>query len=453
MPQNTSKAARRAAAILVTAGLLVAGASACGDPDKDTPTDSATQGQVTWWGWTPAEQVIADTYINAFNEEYPDIEVTFKQVGLADYQSVMRPALASDQGPDLFGIAPGVTYGLFAQFGSDMTAAIEEALGSDWKSKLLLTAADPLIDENGELKAVPVGLNYAGPVWINQEMFDRYGLEPPTTFDEWVDVCAEFKAQGAGCFVHGAQDAAFNRDIIQAIADTIKPGLFADVLAGEEDWTQPEIIQAFAAWERMFSDGIMEDGAQGVTHYPDANNMFLSQQYAMIQMGQWYAQYATKAVMVPAIEGAGVSNPEPFTVVPIAFPAAYEDGTPGAWFGAADYGLAVSKKARNPKAATTFAIWLTTSAKGQQLVADQLNNIPALASVSTDWQAAGLVNPDVQREPIEELIGECKQSTEGRGMEHDPAVIDSLGQAASAVAAGEQSPADAVEWLQETLQG
>lgn len=423
------------------------------NPSSAVSGDSATAGEVTWWGWTPAEQAIANAYIEAFNKQYPNITVTFKQVGLGDYQSVMRPALASDQGPDLFGIAPGVLFGLYAQFGIDMAPAVENALGPDWKSQLLLTAADPLIDDEGQLKAVPVGLNFAGPVWINQELFDKYNLQPPTTMDEWVQVCQAFKSHDVGCFVHGAQDAAFNRDVLQAIADTIKPGLFADALAGKEQWTQPELVKTFETWKRMFTDGIMEDGAQGVTHYPDANNMFLSQKYAMIQMGQWYAQYATEAVMIPAIQGAGVSNPQPFTVVPIPFPAADANGTPGAWFGAADYGLAVNAKSHHLEAATTFAIWLTTSADGQQLVANQLNNIPALTSITTDWVAAGLVNPDVQKAPIEALIAQCKNSTEGRGMEEDPAVIDDLGQAASAVAAGDQTPEQAVEWLQMTLQG
>jgi ABC-type glycerol-3-phosphate transport system substrate-binding protein len=448
----TRRSRRLLGGVAVLACTLAGGLTACGGGDE-TVEDSATAGEVTWWGWTPAEEVIANTYIETFNKEYPDIKVTFKQVGLADYDSVMRPALASDQGPDLYGIAPGVTFGQFAQFGIDLMPAMVELLGEDWKSKLLLTAADPLIDEAGALKAAPVGINFAGPVWINQDLFDQYGLEPPTNFDEWVEVCAAFKAQGQGCYVHGAQDAAFNRDVIQSISDTINPGLMAKALAGEEPWNQPDLVATFEAWKRMFDEGIMEEGALGVTHYPDAHNKFLAQDYAMIAMGQWYGQYAVESILIPAIEGAGVSNPEPFTVVPILFPAANDQATPGAMFGAADYGLAVNAKSKHQKAATTFALWLATSPNAQQVVANALNNVPALASIQIDWEAAGLVNLAVQQGPIEQMIETCKTTTEGRGMEHDPAVIDSLGQAASNVAAGNQTPEEALEWLQATLQG
>lgn len=91
------------------------GITACGGGTTSPPaSDSANSGAISWWGWTPAEKVIADSYITAFNKEYPDIKVTFKQVGLNDYLAIMRPALASSQGPDLFGIAPGVFFGQYS---------------------------------------------------------------------------------------------------------------------------------------------------------------------------------------------------------------------------------------------------------------------------------------------------------------------------------------------------
>ena len=35
----------------------------------------ATKGTINWWGWTPTDDAIADTYIKAFNKVYPNIKV------------------------------------------------------------------------------------------------------------------------------------------------------------------------------------------------------------------------------------------------------------------------------------------------------------------------------------------------------------------------------------------
>ena len=444
---------RRTVAATALLGTTVLVLAACSSGSAAPADDSATSGEISWWGWTPAEKVIADSYIAEFNKDFPDIEVTFKQLGLGDYQAIMRPALASNEGPDVFNIAPGVLFGQFSQFGIDLTPAMEETLGADWKDLLVPAAIEPLTDSEGELKAAAVGFVYAGPLWINKDLFDEYGLTPPTTIDEWIDVCAEFQSHDVGCFVHGAQDEGFNRDMFQAIADTINPGLFVRAAAGEAEWTDPDLVEAMEIWKSLFDDGVMQPGALGTRHYPDANNEFLAQKYAMIQMGQWYGQYATESVMIPAIQGAGVADAQTFTVLPIPFPVASATGTSGSLFGAADYGLAVNAKSKSKNAATTFALWLATSENGQQMVANALNNIPALKSAEIDWDAAGLVNPEVQKEPIEALIALAKQSTEGRGLEADPQIITSVSQAATSVAEGQATPEEAMQTLQTQLQG
>ena len=45
-------------------------------------------------------------------------------------------------------------------------------------------------------------------------------------------------------------------------------------------------------------------------------------------------------------------------------------------YGDADFGLAVSTKSQHQAAAETFVKWMTTTKAGQQVVANQLNDIP-----------------------------------------------------------------------------
>jgi raffinose/stachyose/melibiose transport system substrate-binding protein len=396
-------------ALGLSASLGLATAAAA-DPSAPAPT-----GNITWWGWTPdannAAALIAD-----FNKEYPGITVTFVSKPIDSYDSVLGPAITSSEGPDVFNVAPGSANGGVATFGPgaiDMTPAIEAALGSDWKDKVAAAGVDPMTVD-GQLVGLSAGAVYSGWLWINQDIFDKYGLTAPTTMDEWKSVCATLKANGQGCFVQGAAQWAFDMDTFEAISDNIEPGLYAQATQGQVPWTDPRFVQAMGIWKSLFDEGIMQDGAIGLQQYPDANNAFMSEQYAMVMMGTWYTQYAVKDSMIAAMTAAGVSNPTPFTITPVPFPDLAGTGKTGSMYGDADYGLAVSAKSTQQDAATTFATWLTTSENGQQAVANTLNQIPALKGIGAQWDQISLVNPDKQQAALQAYQKAASDSTEPR---------------------------------------
>lgn len=441
-----SKVSRSIAIVAVTglATVALGGCSSSGGGAGDG--GSATSGTVDWWGWTP-EQAVADEYIAAFNEEYPDITINFRQLTIDGYEAAIRPALASNTGPDLFDIAPGAQFVQFGPNGVDLTEQVVESLGDDWEDKLAPIGVAGLTDEEGALRGIPIGSTFAGPVWINQTIFDEQGLTPPTTVDEWVSVCESLEAADIGCFVQGASQVAFDQDTIQAISDTINPGLFTKATRGEAEWTDPDLVEAFATWQRLFDEGIMQEGALGAQQYPDANNQFMSQEYAMVMMGTWYMQFTRPNNMSIAIEAAGVGDAQPFEMTPIPFPAATNSGTPGAMFGDANYGLVVNSKADARNAASTFAVWMGTSEKGQQIVANALNDIPSLTSVSPEWDAIELVNPDVQRPKLQELYESAAEVTDNRLLPNSN-LADAIGVAATTLAAGEVTAEEALQTLQ-----
>jgi raffinose/stachyose/melibiose transport system substrate-binding protein len=409
---------------------------------------SATSGNITWWGWTPTT-VGAATYIKAFNKVHPNIHVTFKEITIAGWDAALRPALAAaGVGPDVFDIAPGA--GL-AEYGTDavnLAPAVAKTLGSDWKSKLALIGPTGLTTSTGSLAALPIGSTFAGNLWINQDLFAKYGLTPPTTLASWAHVCSVFKSHGVGCFVQGAGQVAFNQDTLQEISDSIAPGAFTKMEKKQLPWTSPVFVKALTIWKELFTDGIMEPGALGLQQYPDANNDFLSGKYAMVMMGTWYMQYATKAGMAPAIAGAGVANPKPFTMVSIPFPNVGGGSNPATMFGDADYGLAVNSKSSQQAAATTFATWLTTSTAGQQQVANLLNDIPSLDGVQPDWSTVALTNNSVQQPNLQTLIKATSTSTEPRLSTISANLQTAVGVASTTVAAGSATPAQAAATLQ-----
>lgn len=438
-----------AAAALAVAGSLAA-CSASGGSTASGGGGSATSGNVTWWGWTPSVQYAA-SYIAAFNKVYPNIHVTFKQITIAGYDAAMRPALAaSGVGPDVFDISPGAGMALYAVDAVNLTPEIAKALGPDWKSKVAPIGPAGLTTAAGKLAALPVGSTFAGNLWINQGLFTKYGLTPPTTLASWAHVCSVFKSRGVGCFVQGAGQVAFNQDTLQEIADSIQPGTWTKMSKGQVPWTSPVMVKALTIWKEMFTDGIMEPGALGVQQYPDANNDFLSGKYAMVMMGTWYMQYDTAAGMPPAIAAAGVAHPKTFTMVAIPFPDVAGSGNPATMFGDADYGLAVNTKSAHRAAAETFVTWLTTSTAGQQVVGNLLNDIPSLNAVQPNWSSVALVNDSAQQSNLQQLIKSTSVSSEPRLSTVSANLQQAIGVASTTVAAGSATPTQAASTLENT---
>jgi raffinose/stachyose/melibiose transport system substrate-binding protein len=439
-----------AVAVALVAAMTLSGCAG-GKSVETKDKGAADSGSITWWGWTPDEGP-AKTYIAAFNKAYPNIKVTYKKISIDGYDAALRPALASSVGPDVFDMAPGAANGSIDVNGVnavDLTPAVAKALGPDWKSKLAPIGVDSLT-KDGKLAALSVGSVFAGSVWVNKDLFDKYNLRPPTTYDEWKKVCATFTANKVGCFVQGVSQTAFNEDTLQAISDNIKPGVWQQALERKVPWTDPTIVQALTIWKRMFTDGIVQEGALGIQQYPDANNAFMSGKYAMVMMGTWYMQYSTVEGSTAAVSGAGVGNAKPFTQLAIPFPDVAGTGNVGALYGDADFGLAVSKKSKSIAAATTFATWLATSTDGQQLVANVLNDIPAVVSVQPEWGSINLVNAGVQKPALEKLITDAGRSAEPRLATVSADLQEAIGVASTTVPANKATPEQAAATLEAT---
>ncbi|MFD0578448.1 ABC transporter substrate-binding protein [Dactylosporangium darangshiense] len=185
---------------LITAAVLATGLTACGGSSGSSDTSSATSGTINWWGWTPTDTATAEHYIAAFNRQYPNIKVNYKLVNISDWVAALRPALASGKGPDVFDMQPGAYVTQFKSFAEDQTSLAEEALGSDWKSKVAPIGISGL-SADGKLTAMSVGSVYAGLLWINANLFAQYKLDPPKTLADWKHVvtCSSRTARAASC--------------------------------------------------------------------------------------------------------------------------------------------------------------------------------------------------------------------------------------------------------------
>ena len=156
--------------------------------------------------------------------------------------------------------------------------------------------------------------------------------------------------------------------------------------------------------------------------------------------------------MTAALAAAGVKDAKPFPIVPIQFPDVAQAGNTGEMFGDADYGLSISTKAKDRAAAETFVTWLATSKAGQQAVADQLNDVPALKGVEPDFEQIKFVDPALQAAPVKDLLAKVATVEQPRFALLSQDHTDAFFAAATSVATGKASPEEAANTLQKTIE-
>ena len=444
---SISKTALRSLAAVAVASMAGLGLVACSSAGH-APSGSATSGTINWWGWTPTNTDEANGFIAAFNKKYPKIKVNFKLIGISDYQAAMRPALASNSGPDVYDLQPGAYVQQFGSYAEDLAPTAKKALGSDWKSKIAKIAVDGLTSK-GKLTALPIGSSYAGSLWYNADLFKKYQLQPPKTLTEWKQVCKTFQSNGVGCFAQGASQEGFDQDTLQAISNSVQPGYWTKASKGDAKWNSPQIVKTLSIWKDLFDSGIMQSGALGAQQYPDINNAFLTGKYAMVMMGSWYTQYATETAMTQAISAAGVAGAKPFPILPMHFPDVAGKGHTSEMFGDADYGLAVAAKSKHSAAAETFVKWMGTSTKGQQVVADRLDTTPVLKGVAPDFDTIKFVDPAQQSDPVNQYLKDVASVSEPRFALLNADIENAFLAAAQSVAGGSATPQAAAATLQQ----
>lgn len=425
--------------------------SACGGSPAPTassnapaPSSGAPAQDVTidFWSWNP-DQNTAVPYIEAFEKSHPGIKVQHRFIQYSDYVNTVQLALQSGSGPDVFGLQVGALTNQFAPLAEDLAPALESALGGDWKAKL--TATDQLAVD-GKQVGLPWMVTGGGLIWANQTLVDSLKLKVPTTLAELKTFCAEVKKADKACIVQGAKDAWQSIDTYQAIMNQVAPGAFYQAMDKQADFSGADFVKGFEIWKSFFDDGIFQDGALGATAYPDANDAFKKGEAALIIFGSWQNADTTNLRMSQYVDTYGKDFDPDTIFMPYFFPQVVDGGKTGTMFGGPDVGFAVSSSSDAKEAATTFATWLTADQEAQAMMAKTVQQ-PALASVPLDLsdvktpeQAAAL---EAQGPALASMIGPREiQSADVR---------TALGDALSAVASGQQSPADAAAAVQAAI--
>jgi len=227
--------ARRGFLLLVVIIALVAGVAGAQAQEPVT--------LLVWdqWGEDP-EAVYMDELIAAFEEANPNIDIVQESFIFQDMHEILRTALASGTGPDVFYYGGGAGW-LGPLVDAGLVMPLTEAYEEQGWNDLIFEWTKRDSTMNGEVYGIGNELEFIG-AYYNMDIFEEVGLEVPESYDELLASCATL--QDAGyipiAFADQAGWPAYHMFSIMTNNLLGKEGI-EEALFGEGRWDDPLVVE------------------------------------------------------------------------------------------------------------------------------------------------------------------------------------------------------------------
>ncbi|MHC1693651.1 MAG: extracellular solute-binding protein [Sphaerochaetaceae bacterium] len=271
--------------ILISAGVYAAGAQEVAaveeGPAKLTVWDIYPEG-------TPFRKVL-DGAIARFEAAHPGSTVEVISYGdMSNYKTKFATMMASGgKDADVFQTWGGGQLASYAGKGLvlDLTADMQK----DGWSQRFSPAALSFVSSSNKVWGVPVELANV-MFYYNKEIFAKYNLSVPTTFDELLRICEVLKNNKVIPIVLALNKAEWVGDMFYQYLVTRIGGLepFKKAIAREPGGTfeDPAFIEAGKLLQTMVDAHCFQEGFLGA-EYASMRQVFTQEKAAMLLMGSW----------------------------------------------------------------------------------------------------------------------------------------------------------------------
>ncbi|WP_217914502.1 ABC transporter substrate-binding protein [Miltoncostaea marina] len=241
-------------ALVLVAVLTALAAAGCGDDDEggDTAGGAAANedvsGSLSISGiWAGQEQESFQAVIDRFNEDYPNVNVSYNSAG-DNLPTVLQTAVQGGNPPDIAFIAqPGTIQGFVTDGALQPIDFARDAVVENFGESI----AD-IGTFDGKLYGILFKSANKSLGWYNTTVFEDAGVEPPTTLDELVTAADTIKASGVAPFSIAGADGWTLTDLFENIyLRTAGPEKYDQLAAHEIPWTDPTVIEALEEMRKV----------------------------------------------------------------------------------------------------------------------------------------------------------------------------------------------------------
>ena len=154
----------------------------------------------------------------------------------------------------------------------------------------------PLMSQDGNIYSVPVNIHRANVFFANPAVLAEYGVEMPTTLDEWFTAMDDLQAAGmAEPLAMGEQWTALHLFETVLLA-SLGPDGYEALWSGEDDWSSPEVTQALEDFAKILTYTNSDSSALS---WQDAGQLVIDGDAAFNVMGDWQEGFYRELGAVP----------------------------------------------------------------------------------------------------------------------------------------------------------
>lgn len=268
---------------IALASTVVMLAAACGGGSDDGGSSGDTPDTLTVWRMGDANEeqnAFMDSVTDQYQELYPDTDVDVQWIPWGEFSQRFQTALVSG-GPDV------------VEIGNDQVATWAEAEAlydvseyvEDWDDSADLLEGAYANGTFGDAQYSIPWYSGVRALWYNTDQLEELGHEPPTTWDELVEVAEDIEDE------YDVPGFAAPTDFLNGIASFVwaNDGEFAVEEDGE--WVgqldSAETAEALEFYAGLTVDGISPSACVGLNEVDCAHADFVNREVGMFIDGPW----------------------------------------------------------------------------------------------------------------------------------------------------------------------
>ena len=274
--------------LLVLVLLLIGALAGCSGSEKAGNESDSKDKTITFMHLWPAgsakqQNLILTDIIKQFEAENKGIKVKVEVLENEQYKNKMKVLSSSNELPDVgFTWAAGymtpfVKGGLFAEMDDVLNDGLKDSFVSGTTEAYAL---------DGKTYGLPLELNIA-PIYYNKEIFKKYNLEVPKTYEEFQTVVKTLVSNGVAPIALGNKDRWTGSLWYMYLADRIGG---KEVLNKAIDRTgtfeDPALVKAAEEIQNLVKENAFNKGFNGMSN-DEGKAEFYNGNAAMYLMGTW----------------------------------------------------------------------------------------------------------------------------------------------------------------------
>lgn len=267
--------------------------AACGDDDDDegeTPTPGALSGELeifSWWttgGEAAGLQALYDLYPAACSADVEIVNATVAGGAGFNAREVLTTRMLGGDPPGSFQVHMGHEL-TDTWVTTDYMESLQFLYDEEGWDDVFPEGVIDIVSYEGEPYSVPVNIHRANVLWYNKAVFEDLNLEPPTNFDEFVEVADALEAEGITPLALGDNGIWASVHLMETVLlGTLGAEAYNGLWTGETDWAGPEVTEALDNFKMML--GYVNDDHTSLS-WDQANDLVIAGDAAMTIMGDW----------------------------------------------------------------------------------------------------------------------------------------------------------------------